>query len=112
MAFRLDPIKFPDRAKIQFTTSAEMPHLIYKACLATETVSNTVYCQRAVCEALSRDLGIPIEELLANLPAPRGPSKHVFDPAEGRMDRYRPIVDDSSCGVALIGPANTIEDVR
>jgi hypothetical protein len=75
-----------------------MPSLIYKAVLATGKVSNTVYVQHAVCEALSRDLGIPLEELLAELPPPRGKAAHPFGP--DRQPIPRP------------GPANTYEEVR
>lgn len=64
MPYNLDEFK----AKIQFVTSARTPSLIYKACVKTGTVSNTVYIQHAVAEALSRDLGIPLEELIAELP--------------------------------------------
>lgn len=84
MTFRLDEF----RAKIQFTTSAQMPSLIHKACLATGVVSNTVYCQYALCEALARDLGVPLEDLLAQLPRPRGPAAHVYDPAQHTMSRF------------------------
>lgn len=112
MPFRLDPKKFPFRAKVQFTTSAEMPNMIYRACLATGKVSNTVYIQHAVAEALSRDLGIPLEEILDNLPAPRGPSAHVYDPDEGTMRRGKSILEDQTGGFVRIGPANTVEDVR
>jgi hypothetical protein len=86
------------RAKVQFVTSARMPSDIYKACLATGTVSNTVYIQRAVCEALSRDLGIPLEELLAALPENRGSAVHLFDGSRKAVQR--------------IGPACTVEEVR
>lgn len=110
MPYRLDSEGFPGRSKIQFTSSAAMPHLIYQACLATGTVSNTVYCQHAVAEALARDLGMPLADLLADLPAPRGPAKHLYDPAEGTMRRYG-IQADQSGGQRRIGPANTIEDV-
>lgn len=104
MPFRLDEF----RAKIQFTTSARMPHDIYAACLATDTVSNTRYVQVAVCEALSRDLGIPLKQLLDALPTPRGPGSHLFDPQDGKMSRYgkpRPLS-------RLPGMAGTREDVR
>lgn len=108
MPFRLDPDRFPNRAKIQFTTSAAMKHQIYTACLATGIVSNTVYCQRALCEALSRDLDIDLETLLADMPAPRGPAGHLYDPAEQTMNRflYR------TKTISRIGPADTIEEVR
>lgn len=111
MPFRLGKEGFPGRAKVQFTTSLSMPHMIYRACKATGTISNTVYVQRAVAEALARDLGIPIEQILADLPAPRGPAKHLFDPNTGSMNRAVNIQYDQSGGRAMIGPANTIEEV-
>lgn len=80
MPFRLDPEKYPFRAKIQFTTSADMPSMIYRAVLATGKVSNTVYVQHAVCEALARDLDIPLQDLLDRLPAPRNLAKVPFGP--------------------------------
>jgi hypothetical protein len=112
MPYRLDSEGFPNRAKIQFTTSAAMPSLIYRACLVTRCVSNTVYIQYAVAEALARDLNMPLDKVLADLPTPRGPSGHLYDPAEGTMNRYRNVVDDPSGGRLMIGPANTDEDVR
>lgn len=114
MPFRLDEY----RAKIQFTTSARMPYDVYQACLATGCVSNTRYVQEAVCARLAVDLAIPLAELLAALPEPRGPAGHVFDPEENPMNRF----DDAKGhrhGIALapsrmvgIGPANTDEEVR
>lgn len=87
------------RAKIQFVTSAEMPSLIYKACLETGIASNTAYVQHAVCEALARDLGIPLEDLLAKLPPNRSNSKVLFG-------------GDRKPKRIMAGPANTIESVR
>ena len=122
--FRIQPYEFPNRAKIQFTTSAEMPSMIYRACLVTGTISNTVYCQHALVEALSRDLNLDRAVLLDDLPAPRGPSGHLYDPDEQTMSRYRKarppvgpvttraITEDNTGGVLHIGPANTIEEVR
>lgn len=79
-------------------------------------VSNTVYCQHAIAEKLSRDLGIPLDDLLADLPEPRGPAKHLFDPADGAMSRYgtstRDVRDYYTGGRVMIGPANTIEEVK
>jgi hypothetical protein len=116
MPFRIQPYEFPGRAKIQFTTSARMPSDIYHACLVTGTVSNTVYIQHALIDALSRDLRIPRATLLGALPPPRGPSVHLYDPAEQTMNRYRkkarPITEDHTGGVHQIGPANTREEVR
>lgn len=94
MPFRLDET----RAKIQFLTSARMPSLIYKACVATGTISNTVYIQHAVCEALSRDLDIPLDTLLGELPPPRGNSATLF----GGSRRHVKLVP---------GPGNTVEEV-
>ena len=74
--FRLDEF----RAKIQFITSAEMPALIYKACLATDTCSNTRYIQEAVCERLAKDLDIPVERLLDRLPTPKSRAAVPFGP--------------------------------
>lgn len=114
--FRIQPYEFPGRAKVQFTTSARMPSDIYHACLATGTVSNTVYIQHALIDALSRDLNIDRATLLGALPPPRGPANHVYDPAEQTMSRYRrkarPITEDNTGGVHRIGPANTVEEVR
>lgn len=92
-----------DRAKVQFTTANWMPSMIYRACLATGVVSNTVYCQRAVCEALARDLGLDLQTLLADLPTPRGPSAHLDDPVHHSQRRRLPV---------MTGPANTVEEVR
>ena len=107
MPFRLNEF----RAKIQFTTSAEMPSLIHRACLATGVVSGTVYCQHAIAAALARDLNVPVERILANLPQPRGPAKHLYDPDEHAMARYGVAVDFTG-GRVMVGPANTCEEVR
>ena len=80
MPFRLDEKYGEFRTKIQFTTAAWMPHKIYKACLATGILSNTRYCQIALCEKLARDLDLDYDELVANLPRARGPANKLFDP--------------------------------
>lgn len=92
----------PQTAKIQFATSLEMPRLIFQACLLTDTVSNTAYCQRALAEALARDLDMPIERILAAIPPNRGPAVHLFNPADGKQVRTR----------RMVGPGNTVETVR
>lgn len=74
MPFRLNEF----RAKVQFITSARMPSLVYKACMKTGTVSNTRYYQEAVCERLARDLGVPLESLIDELPPPRGSATVLF----------------------------------
>ena len=118
MPYRINPYEFPGRAKIQFTTSARMPSDIYKACLITGTVSNTVYIQHAVVDALARDLNVDRGTLLGALPPPRGPSGHLFDPADEMMNRYPkpkpmyPVTRDNSGGIHRIGPANTNEEVK
>lgn len=100
-------------AKVQFTTSAEMPSMVYRACLKTGTVSNTAYIQEAVAERLSRDLDIPLQRILDNLPPRRNAAAHLFNP-DGRhpMARTQPINVDPSGGVFRIGPANTDEQVH
>lgn len=112
MPFRIDPYRFPNRAKVQFTTSAGMPNLIYKACLATGTLSNTVYIQHALAHALARDLNMDVGQILADLPTPRGPSAHLYDPDEHTMNRYHDIAHDQSGGRTMVGPGNTVEEVR
>lgn len=72
-----------------------MPTLIYRACLKTGKVSNTVYIQHAVAEALARDLEIPLERILARLPEPRAAANRLMEP---RAD--------------LVGPGGTVESVR
>jgi hypothetical protein len=114
--FRTNPYEFPGRTKIQFTSSARMPTDIYRACLATGIVSNTVYIQHAVIDALVRDLNIPRDTLVGALPPPRGPAHHLYNPSDESMNRYRrarrPITEDNTGGVDRIGPANTNEEVR
>jgi hypothetical protein len=85
------PYRLTERStKIQFLTSAQMPSLIYQACLATGLPSNTVYIQRAVCAALAADLDIPLPTLLAALPPTRGAT---------RLNQPQ-----------RVGPGNTVED--
>ena len=102
MTFRINGKWAGVRAKMQFTTSASMPYRVYQACLVTGTVSATVYIQHAVAEALARDLNLDLDEVLAELPEPRGPSAHLWDPDEHGMRRM-PV---------RIGPGNTVEEVK
>jgi hypothetical protein len=81
------------RAKVQFLASARIPSLLYRASVATGLPSNTVYVQRAVCEALARDLDLDLDELIAEQP-----------PSRGRQGEFR--------DHRLTGPGNTIESVR
>jgi hypothetical protein len=67
------------RTTVKFATMARMPSLIYQACLNTLTPSNTRYIQEALCMRLSKDLGIPYESLLAELPPTRTNSAALFD---------------------------------
>ena len=79
MPFRLNEF----RAKIQFITSARMPYLIRQAVKKTEYPSNTVYIQHAVCEALSRDLDIDLQDLLDELPEwKKSPIRQQGEPIE------------------------------
>ena len=102
--------------KIQFTTNVEMPSMVYRACLATGVVSNTVYVQHAVCQALARDLGVPLDDLVDMLPPPRGPASHLYDPSGTHpMDRYRTRAIPTgqlNGGVVRIGASNGDEEVR
>ena len=91
--------------KIQFASSMQMPYLIYQACMRTGVVSNTAYIQRAVAEALARDLDMPLADILANIPPNRGNAAHLFDPNDDRpRNQYKRVV--------RVGPANTNEEVR
>lgn len=92
MPHRLDRF----RSKIQFVSFAAMPSMIYKACLKTQTNSQTRYIQEAVCEKLSRDLDIPLDNLLVMLPPPRARAAMLLP----------------TKGPPRIGPANTIEAVK
>jgi hypothetical protein len=111
----LDPRYGEFRAKIQFTTAAWMPYQIYQACLRTGILSNTVYCQHAVCEALARDLDLDVNELKAALPRARTGAAHLFDPTgvvpgvEPRIPKS--ILVDHSGGIARYGMGNTDEEV-
>lgn len=117
MPFRLDPEKYGEfRAKIQFTTAAWMPYAIYQACLRVGILSNTRYCQIAVCEKLARDLEMDVDELLAQLPRARSAAAHLWDPTTALPGRRpaAPRVDirlDHTGGVARYGMGNTIEEV-
>jgi hypothetical protein len=91
LPFRLDEF----RSKIQFVTAASMPNRIYKACLATGTASNTRYIQEAVCERLSKDLGIPLEDLLSELPPCRTSAATLWGgtrkPVPRTLDEYEEV---------------------
>lgn len=86
MPFRLSDL----RAKIQFVTYAAMPSQITAAAKLTGKVSNTQYIQHAVCRQLAKDLGIPLDQLLEQLPPPKGPAAFLSDgtrhvqPSSGR----------------------------
>jgi len=80
MPFRLGERYGEFRAKIQFTTAAWMPFKIYEACKATGVLSNTRYCQLALCAALARDLGLDYDDLVSQLPRTRGTANRLFDP--------------------------------
>lgn len=90
MPFRLNE----HRAKIQFVTMARMPSLIYKAAKKRGIVSNTRYIQEALCERLAKDLGIPLANLLSELPPPRGAATVLSDRAKV-PDRGRDYIVES-----------------
>lgn len=116
MPFRLDERYGEFRAKIQFTTAAWMPYQIYQACLATGVLSNTRYCQLAVCEKLARDLDLDYDDLVANLPRARGPANHLFNPVEGTMPGPRPAGERRSGHTRIVigryGMGGTDEEVH
>lgn len=89
-----------DKTKIQFITSVRMPSLVYRAVVATGKPSQSVYIQHAVCEKLSRDLDIPLEELLAELPKARNHKSDILGGLRQRKN-FRPGSN-----------SNTHEDVR
>jgi hypothetical protein len=90
---------------IQFRCNTEMPSMIYKACKATGTTSQTAYIQRAVVAALARDLDRPETELLDLLPTARGRNRYLFEPTAVRAANVR------SKNPQRIGSFNTIEEV-
>lgn len=112
MPFRLDPEKYGEfRAKLQITTAAWMPYRIYEACKATGILSNTRYVQLAVCEKLSRDLGLDLDELVAGLPKGRTYAAHLWDPSAGPHPGARR-KNAQLTEVYRYGMGNTDEEVR
>lgn len=115
MPFRLDEKYGEFRAKIQFTTGSWMPYKIYQACLKTGVLSNTRYCQEALCEKLSRDLDIPLEELLVALPRARGTALRLFDPTGDRVPGPKPngerLAANTRVTIGRYGMGNTDEEV-
>jgi len=113
--FRLDPKYGEFRAKIQFTTASWMPWQIYQACLATDILSQTAYCQIAVCEKLAKDLDLDLDELLANLPSRRTISNHLFNPTTDRMPGPDPqgerTNNSTKIAIGRYGMGSTDEDV-
>lgn len=69
MPFRLKE----GETKIQFATFAEMPALIFEA-REDDGISQTRYCQLALCRQLAEDLGLSYEDLVARLPEYRVPA--------------------------------------
>lgn len=90
MPFRLDEKYGEFRAKIQFTTAAWMPYKIYQACLATGILSNTRYCQIAVCEKLAKDLDLDLDELIEQLPRARTVNTRLWDPTARETKQLGP----------------------
>jgi hypothetical protein len=112
--FRLAPEYGEFRAKIQFTTAAWMPYKIYEACKATGILSNTAYCQIAVCEKLARDLDLDLDQLLTNLPRRRTVANKLFDPTEHRMGRDTGPrnADNTRIAIGRYGMGGTDEEVH
>lgn len=71
--------------QICFTTSTRMARDIHEACKTTGTQSQTVYIQRAVCDALARDLHLPLDTLLADLPEPKRRAATLFGGKRARI---------------------------
>jgi hypothetical protein len=90
---------YEPKTRIQFVTFTQMPNLVYQACQATGTLSNTIYIQHAVCEALARDLDLDLEESLAMLP----PGRVGSDQLRNGFGRK---------GSDLISGLGTIEEVK
>lgn len=116
MPFRLDEKYGEFRAKIQFTTAAWMPYKIYQACLATGIMSNTRYCQIAVCERLAKDLDLDLEELISQLPRARTVANHLFNPVADTVPGRKPAGERISRHTRVMigrpGMGNTDEEVR
>jgi hypothetical protein len=74
-------------------TFAEMPSMVFQACMATGTPSLSRYYQEAVCRRLADDMGYDLDQLLEHLP-PTRKQDTLFN------------------GHRRVGPANTEEDVR
>lgn len=77
------------KGKIQFVTSAEMPYLIYRACVEKGFRSITAYCQHAVIDALVRDLGLDRDTLVSRLPVPRTSTMSLMDPSHPNSQRIQ-----------------------
>lgn len=77
-----------DKTKMQFITSIKMPRMVYKAVVARGMASQSQYIQHAVCEALARDLDLPLDDLLADLPKARGAKSDVFGGLRARKNYY------------------------
>lgn len=68
MPFRNDPLKFPNRAYVQFLSCAKMPSLLRKAAKVRGLPSNAAYLNQVVAEAVAKDLGLDEAALKAELP--------------------------------------------
>ncbi len=60
------------RKRISFLTSVPMPLMIHRAVEVRGYTSNTHYIQMVLAEALAKDLGIPLAEIVDALPERRG----------------------------------------
>lgn len=79
-------------------------------------LSNTAYCQDALCEKLARDLDLDLAELKAALPRRRTTSTHLWDPTGDRHPGPDPVGERNSTYTRVIrsryGMGNTDEEVR
>jgi hypothetical protein len=117
MPFRLDEKYGEFRAKMQFTTASWMPYKVYQACLRTGILSNTRYCQEAICEKLARDLDLDLNELLSQLPRGRTVNTRLWDPTGKDTNLLGPTVCERHAATTRVainryGMGNHDEEVR
>jgi len=91
---------------IHFRCNNEMPMMVYRACVATNTISNTRYIQEAVVARLAKDLGYDEQALIDLLPPSKTKSRHIWHPTEN--SKYPNRIKDYD---ERIGGIKTVEDV-
>lgn len=60
-----------DKTHVWISTFTGMPALVHRAVEETGSPSMAAYMREAICVALARDLDIPYEDLIAQLPPTR-----------------------------------------